>query len=420
MKFYVRSSFVDPARGNRQVLPSGLEWGLPGASSVLYVPAPPAADGGGGGGARLAPTARLAPISVATSTTDEEEKKQQESEEYRRQHLVDEEEKIKFGIVRAHNRWCYAKDLPFRTVSEIRDVEPVLLSRRHSNGANSSASDSDTGRRNDDDDGGVVVEAFRVTWCDDDPQVPRKVCPLRSESDLTDLLRQDVLDDDEAASNDSSSSNNNTYKNNNNIRRSTTEVWVNGEYVDVLTSESLNRILERVANGRSVKVKYHKSSSRTTTIIRVERYFRGLVSGYELFDHVLDNMIALEDVEDHGRYLIGTATLPDWIMGGMLTSRFYVEQRGGLDGVGDIIFARPLYNDDLNTSDRSYKLLRTNGADVTEKIRIAEGEIRRLRYLARLSDRGGAVVIGDEEKFSEEESQVAKQHRRNRRKKFAL
>merc|ERR1712137_1332637 len=77
------------------------------------------------------------------------------------------------------------------------------------------------------------------------------------------------------------------------------------------------------------------------------------------------------------RTLIGTATLPDWIMGGELTSRLLVQEKQN----GNILFMRPLYNDDTRTSDRRYEL--THGED-NEKIEIVRKEIASLRFLATL------------------------------------
>merc|ERR1712167_465700 len=66
-------------------------------------------------------------------------------------------------------------------------------------------------------------------------------------------------------------------------------------------------------------------------ILRIERYFRGMVRGEEVFEHVVDNLLAFEDVKMlDDDTIIGTATLPDWIMGGVLTSRLWLRD-GGVD-----------------------------------------------------------------------------------------
>jgi hypothetical protein len=85
--------------------------------------------------------------------------------------------------------------------------------------------------------------------------------------------------------------------------------------------------------------------------------------------------VALEDphiVDDCT--LIGTATLPDWIMGGKLTSRLWVQDKGK-----SILFLRPLRNDDVDTSDRRYEL-----KDDTAKMQLVRQELTRLRHLASL------------------------------------
>lgn len=68
------------------------------------------------------------------------------------------------------------------------------------------------------------------------------------------------------------------------------------------------------------------------------------------------------------RHLIGTGTL---------TSRMWVREMDDR-----IRFLRPLHNDDIQTSDRKFDLIR--GED-DEKIELVSSELERLRYLATLS-----------------------------------
>ena len=77
------------------------------------------------------------------------------------------------------------------------------------------------------------------------------------------------------------------------------------------------------------------------------------------------------------RTIIGTATLPDWIMGGKLTSRLWVQE---LDN-GNILFPHPLRNDDIETSDRRYLLMKGRDDD---KIQVVQNQQNKLRRLASL------------------------------------
>jgi hypothetical protein len=116
-------------------------------------------------------------------------------------------------------------------------------------------------------------------------------------------------------------------------------------------------------------------------IVRIERQFWGQVRGQEVYEHILDCLYALEDpqlVDEHT--VIGTTTVPDWIMGGDLTSRLWVRED---PHSGNILFLRPLYKDDITTTDRRYEL--QTGRD-DAKIRTVRHELERIRYLASLPD----------------------------------
>jgi hypothetical protein len=148
----------------------------------------------------------------------------------------------------------------------------------------------------------------------------------------------------------------------------------------------------------------------------------------------MDNLYALEDVEvlennDEYMTVIGSATLPDWIMGGELTSRLHIRQ----DKVdGGILFLRPLYDDNITTSDRRFQLKK--GID-DEMIDIVEEELKRIQYLATLplphpeltnttgkNDDDSQDITASEDKVAAFESITARerQHRRNRRRFFGM
>jgi hypothetical protein len=154
------------------------------------------------------------------------------------------------------------------------------------------------------------------------------------------------------------------------------EVWINGNFVSHLDGpDSVPAIKDAIAKIRSVKV----SIKRSEGIVRIERYFCGMIQGEQVFDHVMDNLYALEDPEMlNERTMIGTATLPDWIMGGNLTSRLWVRARQN----SNILFLRPLWNDNTDTSDRRYELVK--GED-DRKIQLVLKELARLRHVALLT-----------------------------------
>jgi len=113
-------------------------------------------------------------------------------------------------------------------------------------------------------------------------------------------------------------------------------------------------------------------------LLRVERFFRGMVRDEEVFEHVMDNLYALEDpqiIDEHT--IIGTATLPDWIMGGQLTSRMWVRDQGST-----VLALRPLYHDNVEDNvDRRYELV--EGRD-DRRIATMRSALRKIRFLASI------------------------------------
>jgi len=226
------------------------------------------------------------------------------------------------GIVEAYNRWAFAKELEFKTIDDI--LEMTI----HNDGKH-----------------------IHVEW--------REEKGLKYNStahdDMEELLKKDPSAKDGPPA----------------------EVWVNGVFEGVLHGEmSLSPLLLAIkrATGPGTQMSYYRYDG----LIRIEKYFRGMLRKHQVFEHIMDNFIALEDPEIwDSRTLIGTATVRDWIMGGELTSRLHVEELEN----GDVKFVRPLYNDDVSTADRHFRLFK--GRDDV-KIAMVKKELDRLRYLASL------------------------------------
>jgi hypothetical protein len=98
---------------------------------------------------------------------------------------------------------------------------------------------------------------------------------------------------------------------------------------------------------------------------------------------------------------------------------------------GGILFLRPLYDDNITTSDRRFQL--TKGID-DEMIDIVEEELKRIQYLATLplphpeltnttgKNDDSQGITASEDKVASFESIAARerQHRRNRRRFFGM
>lgn len=236
---------------------------------------------------------------------------------------------IKNWIVAAHNKWSFARDWPMRQTRDILGVE--WHSESHQ---------------------------FQVQW---DPDLSQHHDAQRfTMAEMDGLLKMDKSAQGEEAP---------------------AEVWMNGYFKGKLSPETIDSMLHELASLPSKKLVYRKSPSG---MIRIERRFTGMIRGQEVFDHILDNLYALEDpqlfVDSSQTKIVGTATLPDWIMGGELTSRLWIHDE--LESTGTTItFLRPLYDDNIKTSDRRYVLKK--GKD-DERIRVVQKELDRLRYLASL------------------------------------
>lgn len=305
--FAVHSTFRDN-RGQK-LIPNGLEWDLPGESHLAYV-----------------------------------------CMENNHNSGLKDTLPVRRGIVDAHNRWCFAKDLPFQ---KVEDIIQLQASGKH----------------------------VRVKW----------KATNRTEIAVKHGATEELIKNDKAVNGGPPA-----------------EVWINGEFVSFLSSDTLPSVLETVSEIRSPKLCFKRSDG----LIRIERYFRGMIRGEEVFEHVMDNLYALEDPEHHvaENVLMGTATLPDWIMGGMLTSRLWVKELPN----GNILCLRPLRNDDVSTSDRTYELVKGRNDG---RIEIVRRELTRLRILAALSI-PQPLLPAVAEISGYESFEVAKNQGRNRRKKL--
>eukprot|EP00581_Thalassiosira_minuscula_P008311 CAMPEP_0183703092 /NCGR_PEP_ID=MMETSP0737-20130205/967_1 /TAXON_ID=385413 /ORGANISM="Thalassiosira miniscula, Strain CCMP1093" /LENGTH=368 /DNA_ID=CAMNT_0025929795 /DNA_START=116 /DNA_END=1222 /DNA_ORIENTATION=- len=302
MNFFIHSTFRD-ANGIRLV-PKGLQWNIPGGTSYMTYVAANIDAPNNGNKEEGAPTITLQKASSVDTSCYQ----------------------TKRAIVEAHNRWSFAKDLPFQNVENIERVTPV--GEHH----------------------------FNVTW--NDPKLRSPIVDLSKFQSIPKLLSKEEAKAKENTTEDGIGP----------------EVWINGEYVASISSDTMEPILQRLSDTTSTKLCYKKSAG----LIRIERYFVSYIRGPPVFEHIMDNLYALEDpklLDD--TTLIGTATLNDWIMGGNLTSRIYVQEKDN----GNILFLRPLRNDDIGTSDRRYEL--KAGVD-DDKIARVRPELRRLRLLATL------------------------------------
>lgn len=296
---FIHSTFRD-VKG-KQVLPSGLQWSLPGVSHVRFV---------------LSPLDPKTPDALHT-----------ESPEFR------------FSLVQAFNRWCAAKDLnDFKTGSDIESVT-LLDDRKH----------------------------FQVHWKDTKYIIQQSV----RYQDIGNLLRntvakqQPVLLDPRDSSEPSNP----------------VEVWIQGQYHGPLQLDTVDDIIASIPYTEN-RLEFKQSSLGQ---IRIERYYRGKLRKNQAWDHIWDNLVALEDPQLllDSNTIIGTATLKDWVVGGTLTSRLFIQEEEDR-----ILFLRPLHNDDPETSDRRYELTTKdsdeNNALVIERMEMVRHELERLRYLASL------------------------------------
>lgn len=227
-------------------------------------------------------------------------------------------EALQWALFQAYHRWCCAKDLKFRRMESIASV--VSEGKRH----------------------------FRLDWRETPSESPEKVT---LHEDAAALLQKDAENDQEQP----------------------TEVWIGGEWAGHLMPSSVGGLIAALPRTGN-KLAYKTSEGR----IRIERYYQGHLrpSRDQVWDHLWDNLVALEDPELLGDHhtLVGTATLRDWVRGGNLTSRLLVEDRGDR-----ILFLRPLRDDDPTTSDRHYEL---DGSD--PRAAAVRRELERLHHLSEL------------------------------------
>ena len=364
-KFSVQSTFRNLF--HQPLLPMGLEWGLAGTSHMAYA-------------------VMNYPNNSSKDVLD------LDSDEHK--------EAIRRGIVTAHNQWSFAKDLPFK---QVHDIESISMAK--------------TGKH-------VFVQ-----WKGENNDFPTSDS---NENDITVCKFQDIS---KLLQSDPSSLG----------RSPPTPVWLNGVYLTDLKPSTLDYVLSEIERVPSLRLMWKKTilkgssgnekdagqndekkdATLPSSILRIERYFTGgLRNRQDIFEHIMDNLYAMEDVTimDENT-IIGTATLPDWIMGGDLTSRLWVRV---FPGTGVISFRRPLYNDDLQTSDRKFDMKREKDDDNRYKMVISE--IERLRYTSEL-EYPFVELDGKMPQAGNEDGEASlprpytareKQHHRNRRRYYGL
>ena len=371
--FSVHSTFRDEL-GN-QVMPRGLQWGLSGKSHVLYV--------------------SLTSSLLLQGDDDRNSKEAYNENDGISNYKENDTKIIRQAVVEAHNRWAFAKQLPFKCEQDI--VRVTQQGPHH----------------------------LQVDWADSKtkkkPIMRTSLKDLTSTKTIQDLLEKESTSFIEAAGVDEN-------KDSNSKTKPGSQVWINGTFVSTLEGpETLPPILEALHSTQSRRLCYRKQEDSAEKgnnygdVIRIERMFRGGLRNHDdVFEHIMDTLLAMEDPEiiDENT-LIGTATLPDWIMGGRLTSRIWVQdniagtpisltqtqQAHFVDGSDDyssdeeyssknkhsqrrqreryIAFERPLYQDDISTSDRAFEL-HPNTADDILKIALVKHELKRLRCIAQL------------------------------------
>jgi hypothetical protein len=196
-----------------------------------------------------------------------------------------EEQCIQRGIVEAHNRWAYAREENF---AKVQDIEKLTIV------------DGNSDNNDDSPHHSYVMVEWKSSLKN---RLFQELGFGEGTTTMAELIKKDPA---AAAANGAEPA----------------EVWINGLFVGHLDGPaSVPTFIAALAQVTSRRLAYKRSNDG---IIRIERYFGSyLRQKNEIFDHVLDNLIAMEDVEVlDNNTLIGTATLCDWIMGGKL--RFIV------------------------------------------------------------------------------------------------
>jgi hypothetical protein len=147
------------------------------------------------------------------------------------------------AILQAMNRWNFAKDLPLRNLDDIASIEK---------------------------DG---PHHWRVEWKEDSATVNDTV--VIHFEDITRLLQEDAQVS--AADEDP------------------WEVWIQGETVGPLNPQTVQDIIDQLPMTKN-RLAYKRSPGR----IRIERHYHGMLRKPQVWDHIWDNLLALEDSEGLG------------------------------------------------------------------------------------------------------------------------
>jgi hypothetical protein len=234
--FAVHSIFRNGRTGHK-VLPHGLEWDMGGDSLMAYVPLPFAGGGDKENAGTRGDASNLPTSNAAASYL------------WRDQPTPEDTPSVRRAIVEAHNRWCFAKDLPFRTVEDIAELKVATPEDVH----------------------------YYVKW-EDEGSVQM------TESRLQDV--KDVVRNDPSARGDTPPA----------------EVWINGKYVGMLRPDTVPSILDKVTDTPSVRLSVKRAGDQggpppqrpaagggstrkedPSPILRIERRFRGMIRGQEVF-----------------------------------------------------------------------------------------------------------------------------------------
>ena len=220
----VHSSFRDEE--GQQVKPYGLQWQVDGESYLTYAPI--------SNDAAKMVQEQMKKIMVVQEQQQEEEEEQDPSNNTSNNNN-NNNITIKNWIVAAHNRWAFARDWPMRQVQDIRNIiEWHPKQQSHDNQL-----------------------LLKVEW---DPDISRHYDEKRyTIAETSGLLKMDPSvvskgEDDQS--------------------NSPTEVWINGYYQGLLSSETLSTMIDKVKATPSRKLLYRKSPSKDTCLSTEDHFFR--------------------------------------------------------------------------------------------------------------------------------------------------